>query len=73
MRARASAFPGQISVALILSANNAPQSRALFRHVHPRARSKREGGGREAGTECVHANMEECTVMIIMRDGRYEG
>lgn len=48
---QASVFPGQISVALILSTNNAPVSRGSFDehiHTHERMWREREGSNMEA-------------------------
>lgn len=59
-------FPGQISVALILSTNNAPVSRGSFdEHTHARARVARE---REKVQIWKHANIKENSIVIIIKN-----
>jgi len=61
-RTQASVFPGQISVALILSTNNVPVSCGSFDELHVYARV------REKIQIWKHANAKENSTVIIMKN-----
>ena len=63
---QASVFPGQISVALILSTNNTPVSRGSFdEHTYIYANAH---GAREKIQIWKHANVKEKSIVIIIKN-----
>lgn len=65
---QASVFPGQISVALILSTNNAPVSRGSFDEHTRTHRHACACGATEKVQIWKHANVKENSIVIIMKN-----